>query len=72
MLAAEQDGRQGRPGAASRILGQLVLAPVAIGVIAGLRLLPLGAPAAAGLGYAAFAAAQIVVATWLFATTRTG
>jgi hypothetical protein len=65
MVAAESDGRTNRP-----LLGQVVLGPLAIGVLAGLRLESLGAPAAAGLGYAAFAFAQVAATIWLFAAGR--
>jgi hypothetical protein len=65
MVAAESDGRTRRP-----LLGQLVLGPLAIGVLAGLRLESLGTPAAAGLGYAAFAFAQVAATIWLFAAGR--
>jgi len=69
MLAVERHGRHDRPGDRPGFLGPLVLAPVAIGVLAGIRLAALGPLAAAGLGYAAFAAAQVVATIWLYAAT---
>jgi hypothetical protein len=69
MVAAEPDGRTYRP-TLGPLAGQFVLGPVAVGVLAGLRLESLGAPAAAGLGYAAFAFAQIAATIWLFAADR--
>jgi hypothetical protein len=70
MLAVEPDGR--RAGQATRSLVQLVLAPLAIGVLAGLRLVPLGSLTAAGLGYVTFACAQVAVTVWLLAAERAG
>jgi len=69
MVAAEPDGRTYRP-MLGPLLRQFVLGPLAIGILAGLRLESLGAPAAAALGYAAFGVAQIAATIWLFVGGR--
>jgi hypothetical protein len=52
------------------VLAQLVLGPLALGLVAGLRLEALGTLAAAGTGYAVFAAAQMLAAAWLLMLDR--
>jgi hypothetical protein len=52
------------------VLAQLVLGPLALGLAAGLRLESLGPWAAAGAGYAVFAAAQMLAAAWLLVLDR--
>jgi hypothetical protein len=52
------------------VLAQLVLGPLALGLVAGLRLEPLGSWTAAGVGYAVFAAAQMLAAAWLLVLDR--
>ena len=68
MIAVEPDGRTAWQSTGAFV--ELVLAPLAIGVVAGLRLTALGPLAAAALGYATFACAQIAVTMWLLAADR--
>jgi len=52
------------------VLAQLVLGPLGLGLVAGLRLEALGPWTAAGAGWAVFAAAQMLAAAWLLVLDR--
>jgi len=62
--------RRARSNTGAMLLAQLVLGPLALGLVAGLRLETLGAWTAAGAGSAVFAAAQMLAAAWLLMLDR--